>query len=157
MRGTLLSPEDLPSDSDKRLVWADGTQQDLFSPNADELWQWMSTRILAYARVSVEVPALMGVFLDFENYAPRSQFNAYPLSYDTAILAQFGQAQGIVVPELPHQERKCWLEQHGHHGAFTEFPGAVLAPTLQTTAPVGGRDQPQIAVPHLPGAGDVLH
>ena len=97
MRGTLLVPEDEPADSGKRLVWADGTQQDLYSPNADELWDWMTTRILGYARVSVDQPALMGVFLDFENYAPGGQSNTYALSYDSAILSQFARASNIEV------------------------------------------------------------
>lgn len=121
MRGTLLVPEDLPPDSNKRLVWADGTQQDLYSPNADELWEWMSGQILAYARISVEEPALMGVFLDFENYAPRSQSNAYPLSYDDLILASFGAAHGIDIPSLPSPARKRWLEENGLHDAFSEY------------------------------------
>ena len=121
MRGTLLVPEDESEDSGKRLVWADGTQQDLYSPNADELWQWMSERIVGYARVSVEVPALMGVFLDFENYAPRAQSSAYALSYDAPILAAFGQAAGIDVPPLERQERKRWLEDNAHHDAFSRF------------------------------------
>ncbi|MBT6144699.1 MAG: hypothetical protein HOH74_04675 [Gemmatimonadetes bacterium] len=121
MRGTLLVPEDLPADSDRRLVWADGTQQDLYSPNADELWEWLSARILPYARLSIEAPALMGVFLDFENYAPRSQSNAYPLSYDTPILEQFARQHGIKLPVLERQERKRWLEDNGHHEAFSTF------------------------------------
>lgn len=121
MRGTLLVPEDLPDDSDVRLVWADGTQQDLYSPNAEELWDWMSQQILAFARVSVEEPALMGVFLDFENYAPRSQSNAYPLSYDTRILDSFSQAKSLEIPTLAPAERKRWLEDNLQHEAFTEF------------------------------------
>ena len=121
MRGTLLVPEDEPADSGKRLVWADGTEQDLYSPNAEELWEWMSGHILDYARTSVEEPALMGVFLDFENYAPRSQSDAYALSYDRLILEQFGSAKGIDVPALQRAERKRWLEYNGHDRAFAEF------------------------------------
>jgi hypothetical protein len=121
MRGTLLVPEDMPADSGKRMVWADGTEQDLYSPNADELWEWMSTRILGYARVSVEAPALMGVFLDFENYAPRAQSDAYALSYDSPILERFGQAHGVHVPVLPRPQRKRWLEDNGHLDAFSAY------------------------------------
>ena len=121
MRGTLLVPEDEPADSGKRLVWADGTEQDLYSPNAEELWAWMSGRILDYARISVDEPALMGVFMDFENYAPRSQSDVYALSYDRLILEQFGSAKGIDVPELPREDRKRWLEYNGHDDAFAEF------------------------------------
>jgi len=121
MRATLLVPEDEPADSGKRLVWADGTQQDLYSPNAEELWEWMSRRILDYARASIDAPALMGVFLDFENDAPRAQSDAYALSYDNRILEQFGRASGIDVPQLPPAERKRWLEDHGHDHAFADF------------------------------------
>ena len=121
MRATLLVPEDEPAHSGKRLVWADGTQQDLYSPNAEELWEWMSGQILGFARVSVEEPALMGVFLDFENYAPRSQSNAYALSYDQGILEQFGRVRQVDVPELPTADRKRWLEYNGHDQAFADF------------------------------------
>ena len=121
MRGTLLVPEDEPADSGKRLVWADGTQQDLYSPNADELWAWMTTRILGYARISADEPALMGVFLDFENYAPGGQSNAYALSYDATILGQFARVRDLDIPDLPRQERRRWLENNGHDEAFSAF------------------------------------
>ena len=121
MRGTLLVPEDEPAHSGKRLVWADGTQQDLYSPNAEELWEWMSGQILGYARISVDEPALMGVFLDFENYAPRAQSDAYALSYDQRILGQFGRATHVDMPELPSADRKRWLEDNGHDQAFADF------------------------------------
>ena len=121
MRGTLLVPEDEPADSGKRLVWSDGTQQDLYSPNADELWAWMTTRILGYARISADEPALMGVFLDFENYAPGGQSNAYALSYDATILGQFARVRDLDIPDLPLQERRRWLENNGHDEAFSAF------------------------------------
>lgn len=121
MRGTLLVPIDEPGDSGKRLVWADGTQQDLYSPNTDELWDWLGQRVLSYARLSVSAPALRGVLLDFENYAPRSQSDAYALSYDAPILAAFAAANRIDVPPLERDERKRWLDDNGHHDAFSDF------------------------------------
>lgn len=29
-----------------KMVWADGTEQELASPNSDELWDWMNSTIL---------------------------------------------------------------------------------------------------------------
>ena len=115
MRGTLSA------DSGVRLTWANGKEQDLYSPNSEELWAWMSERILGYARLSVEIPALMGVFLDFENYAPGRQGNAYALSYDGKILAEFAQARGIEPPALAPEGRKPWLEREGLLDDFRQF------------------------------------
>jgi len=115
MRGTLTA------ESGARMVWGDGTVQDLYSPNAEELWEWMSARITGYARISAEIPALMGVFLDFENYAPKKRGNAYGLSYDAKILEEFAQARGIELPELAPDRRRPWLEENGLDEDFARF------------------------------------
>ena len=105
-----------------KLVWADGGVQDLYSPNADELWHWMSGLILGHARLSVEIPSIVGSFLDFENYAKGTKMgNCYALSYDDRILAEFAKAGKIAIPALKPAERHPWLEKHGHLAAFRDF------------------------------------
>jgi len=125
MRGTLATPEEEGSDQDEdlgnRLVWADGVEQPLYSPNSDELWDWLEDRVLGYARTSVEEPALMGTFVDFENYAPRAQADAYSLSHDAGVLRAFARAYAIDLPDLPRAERRPWLEESQRHAAFEAF------------------------------------
>ncbi len=115
MRGTLTATEGT------KLIWANGVGQDLYSPNSDELWEWMTPLILAHAKVSVEVPSLIGVFLDYENYAPNKQSNAYSLSYDLKILNEFADAKGVQLPELEPAQRHPWLIEQGLHEEFAEF------------------------------------
>jgi len=120
MRGTLEAP-DGPEADGKRLVWAGGNEQPLWSVNSDEFWEWTNRYILEYAKISAEKPHLIGVFLDYENYAPGGSGNGYSLSYDDVILNKFAQAQGLELPELALAERKSWLEEQGLHEAFSEF------------------------------------
>ena len=120
MRGSLTAPEGPEADG-KRVVWEDGTEQALWSPNADAFWDWTTRYIVEYARISLELPALMGVFLDYENYAPGGQGNLYSLSYDDIILAQFSKAGNFELPALAREERKAWLEEKGLHETFAEF------------------------------------
>lgn len=115
MRGTLTAT------SGTKLVWASGAVQDLYSPNADELWAWMTQKILGQAKISVEVPSVVGVFLDYENYAKGAQGNCYEVSYDEKILGEFARAKGIDLPQLAPAERYPWLTQHGLHDAFAKF------------------------------------
>ena len=120
MRGTLV-PGDGQSSAGHRLVWADGVEQELYSPNAPQLWDWLTERIVAYARISADEPALMGVFLDFENYAPKAQADAYGLSYDAETLAAFGRAYALQIPDLAPAQRHAWLVKEGRHAAFEAF------------------------------------
>jgi hypothetical protein len=120
MRGTLEAPPGPESDG-KRLVWASGGEQSLYSPNADEFWEWTTKYIVEYAKLSKESPHLFGVFLDYENYSPRSEGNCYDLSYDDIILTKFAKAQGLDLPRLALTERKKWLEDQGLHDAFAEL------------------------------------
>jgi len=105
-----------------KLVWSNGGIQDLYSPNADELWDWMAEIILGHARLSVELPNIVGSFLDYENYAkgPKGG-NCYSLSYDEKIIGEFAKAKGIGVPSLAPAERAPWLDEHGHADAFRAF------------------------------------
>lgn len=119
MRGTKMA------EGEERLVWAVGTEQEICSPNADELWGWMTHRIVQYARISLEEPALMGAFLDFENYWPGKQgWNGYPLSYDMAVMRAFAAVQDIQLPELDPAERYPWLLDNQLHAEFARFQEA---------------------------------
>jgi len=121
MRGTLAAPTGAEAEG-KRLVWADGGEQPLWSPNSDEFWEWTARYIVEYARLSAEDETLMGVFLDYENYAPGPrQGNCYSLSYDDIILSSLATATGIDLPDLAPDERKPWLEEQGLHDRFAEF------------------------------------
>jgi len=120
MRGTLAAPMEAVADG-KRVVWANGVEQPLWSPNSDEFWDWTRSYIVEYAKISATEPHLMGVFLDYENYARGKQGNLYSLSYDDGIMARFAQARGIELPALELAGRKKWLDEQGLHDAFAEF------------------------------------
>ena len=121
MRGSLQAP-DGPAAAGKRLVWASGAEQPLYSPNADELWEWASRYIVEYARLAARDSTLIGVFLDFENYAPGpGGGNLYELSYDDAILQEFAASRGLVLPRLALDARQRWLEEQDLHAAFADF------------------------------------
>lgn len=104
-----------------KMVWADGTEQELASPNSDELWDWMTGLIVNYAKISVECPALIGVFLDYENYSPNSRGNLYELSYDDQIMGEFAAARKIDLPQLAFAERSEWLRDQGLSDKFAAF------------------------------------
>jgi hypothetical protein len=120
MRGSLAAPED-DTAKGKRLVWANGTEQPLWSVNSDEFWAWTRKYIILYAKLSAENPSLCGVFLDYENYAKRKCGNLYSLSYDDQILAAFARKQGVEIPDLAFDERARWLHDQGLHNAFEAF------------------------------------
>lgn len=120
MRGSLTAP-DTPDADGKRVVWEDGVEQPLWSPNADAFWDWTGRYILEYARISVECSALMGVFLDYENYAPGKPGNLYSLSYDEDFIKRFAVARNLEIPSLPPGERKAWLEGQNLHKTFEEY------------------------------------
>ena len=122
MRGTLAAGLDDPHAEGKRVVWASGSEQPLWSPNSDELWAWMAKYIVAYARMSAGDEHLLGVFLDYENYAPGQRGgNLYSLSYDQDILNRFGKAEGVEIPELAPANREPWLQERQLHGRFEAF------------------------------------
>ena len=120
MRGTLNVPKDAEAQG-KRMVWAGGNEQELWSPNSDEFWAWTTEYIVEYAKISAENEHLMGVFLDYENYSPGGSGNCYSLSYDDIIMGKFAEAQGIELPELELAQRKGWLEEQEMHEEFSEF------------------------------------
>lgn len=119
MRGT-LGVTDPEAAQGRMLVWRNGGEQPLYSPNADEFWDWTTRYVLEYAKISAENPHLIGVFLDYENYAkgPRMSGMVYDLSYDQMTLDMFAEAQGIEIPELPPAERYQWLVDNDLHDAF---------------------------------------
>ena len=104
-----------------KMVWSDGTEQVIASPNADELWDWMTDQITSYAKISVECPALIGVFLDYENYWPESRGNLYDLSFDDKIMGEFAKAIGQEFPDLAFAERSSWLRNHKLLDQFQAF------------------------------------
>jgi len=106
------------------LTWADGTVQNLYSPNSAALWAMLQERILAYARLS-RGTALKGVFLDFENYAQNKRGNGYSLSYDRPTLDAFAAEQKVTIPDLPPAQRKEWLEKNRLHDAFERWQRAL--------------------------------
>lgn len=120
MRGTLEAPAGPEADG-KRLVWANGGEQPLWSPNSDEFWAWTTTYIVEYARQSVSDKAMLGVFLDYENYATGKQDNLYFLSYDNLIMGKFAKAKGIELPALEPAKRKTWLEENKLAEEFEKF------------------------------------
>lgn len=120
MRGSLNAPAGLASEG-KRVVWAGGIEQALWSPNSDEFWRWTRRYILEYAKIGRENPNLMGVFLDYENYAEGKAGNLYSLSYDDVILGKFAKAKGIDPPKLALAERKGWLDKQRLHDDFQAF------------------------------------
>ncbi len=121
MRGSLAA-EPGPETEGKLLLWANGQEQPLWSPNSDEFWEWTTQYVLEYARISAQDQHLMGVFLDYENYAPKPKpGNLYDLSYDDEIMARFAEAQGIELPELAADARKPWLDEQGLHDEFDAF------------------------------------
>jgi hypothetical protein len=115
MRGSLGTKTGL------KYVYPDGHDCDIYSPNADELWDWMTETIVAQAQVSVEVPAMVGVFLDYENYGHGKAGNCYGLSYDSKILREFALAIEVAIPEMPAAQRHDWLQKHGLLKAFEKF------------------------------------
>ncbi|NOY80644.1 MAG: hypothetical protein GXP31_06525 [Kiritimatiellaeota bacterium] len=120
MRGTLTAPMDETA-AGRRMVWDTGVEQPLWSPNSDEFWEWTTRHIVAYAKLSRENPVVLGVFLDYENYAPGRPANAYSLSYDDRILEQFADKSGVAIPKLPFSERRKWLEKRRLHDDFAAF------------------------------------
>lgn len=119
MRGTLKTR--VGTGGHTKLVWENGVTQDLYSPNANELWDWMTENILGHARVGADNPAVIGTFLDFENYAEGRVKNCYFLSYDDKIMAEFARAKGLQLPNLEPDRRKGWLVENGQFNAFKKF------------------------------------
>ncbi|MCK5805162.1 MAG: hypothetical protein KAI66_20185 [Lentisphaeria bacterium] len=119
MRGSLAAPKDTPESL--LYVYPDGHSCNIYSPNADQLWDWMEKIILEHARISVEIPAMAGSFLDFENYATGKAGNCYSLSYDEPILRAFAEAQNLKLPALKPEQREDWLKEQKLEQAFRDF------------------------------------
>ena len=111
------------ADREPQMIWANGAKQPVWSPNADQLWDWMTRLIVGYAKISREAPSLIGAFLDYENYYKNRQGNGnlYGLSYDDKILADFAKAKNVTIPQLRPKQRKPWLVKQNLHEAFAEF------------------------------------
>jgi len=128
LRGTLHLYDKGERWDKQRMTWPSGFKQDLYSPNMDRLWEVLTRQIVACAEISAEEPALLGVFLDYENYWDEGtkgdvppEATLYGLSYDGKILREFAAARDIELPKLEPAERYPWLIEHGLHDAFTDF------------------------------------
>ena len=111
-------------DPNEMMVWRDGVvgTKALYSPNSDELWEKITDWLLGHAKLSTQIPAIIGTFVDFENYDTHGGYgHCYPLSYDQMILTRFAAAQGVEIPSLPRKDRYSWLKEHGLHQTFAEF------------------------------------
>lgn len=120
MRGTLSAPRGPEADG-KRILWASGSEQPIWSVCSDEFWDWTTEYIVEYAKISAQTDNLIGVFLDYENYWPGGHGNLYQITYEDAILNPFLEAKGVDRPQLAPGTRKSWLEQQGLHDAFAQF------------------------------------
>lgn len=121
MRGAQGAPADLTLSAGRRMVWANGSEQAIWSPNSDELWAWMAGYIVPYAQLSAQDDTLMAVFLDYENYWPGGMGNLYELSYDDVIMGKFAASKKLELPPLEFKDRKAWLEGQGLHDEFRDF------------------------------------
>jgi hypothetical protein len=110
-------------DPSLRATDARGRHGNLASPNADALWNYWEDRILFYAKLAAEVPSVLGVFLDFENYdtVKIGGGMCYTLSYDEPVLRRFCEAAGLTLPTPLPEDRAEWLEQQGQTQAFRDF------------------------------------
>jgi len=108
---------------EQRATASNGRYGNLASPNSDELWQYWRDRILFYARLSKEIPSVMGVFLDFENYdkVKIGGGMCYTLSYDAPILRKFAAAQDLVLPDPLPKDRLAWLRQQDASATFRAY------------------------------------
>ena len=120
MRGTLAAPGGSRADG-KRILWAGGTEQPLYSACSDEFWEWTTRYIVEYAKLSAQSDRIFGVFLDYENYARGGSGNLYHITYEDVILEPFLKSKGIELPKLPPDGRKSWLEEHQLHEQFAQF------------------------------------
>jgi len=119
MRGSLSTPKDVPESL--RYVYPDGHSCNIYSPNADELWDWMEKTILEHVRISFEIPAMAGSFLDFENYAAGKAGNCNALSYDEPTFHAFAEWLNLELPVLEPEQRAEWLAERKLDQAFRDF------------------------------------
>ena len=110
-------------DPSLRATDARGRHGNLASPNADALWNYWEDRVLFYAKLAAEVPSVLGVFLDFENYdtVKIGGGMCYTLSYDEPILRRFCEAAGLALPNPLPEDRAEWLERQKQTQAFQDF------------------------------------
>jgi hypothetical protein len=101
------------------------------------------------------MPNLMGVFLDYENYASgtRGGWMLYDLMYDDVILARFAEAREIELPELALDARAEWLEEQGLHEAFEEFQIASWRERCRELREAVDRINPQFQFLMYPSVG----
>jgi hypothetical protein len=121
LRGSIPVPNGTVA-TGHRLVWGNGEERALWSPNSVEYWNELEKMLIPYARLSLTHPSLFGVFFDYENYdRGGDRWNLFWLSYDDVILNKFANAKNVTIPELPLKERKNWLTNNKLHDEFEQF------------------------------------
>ncbi|HUT88446.1 MAG TPA: hypothetical protein VMY37_03025 [Thermoguttaceae bacterium] len=120
MRGSLEAPRGPEADG-KRVLWAGGSEQPLWSPASDEFWQWTTKHVVEYAKLSAQTDRVLGVFLDYENYWRGGQGNLYRITYEDVILKPFLDSKGLAPATPEPGARKAWLEERGLHDDFAAF------------------------------------
>lgn len=118
LRGTLHAY--YKNSDNKRMIWENGVESRMYSPNADAFWQWWTRLIVGYAKISAEEKSMIGVFLDFENYF-KGKSAAYDLSYDDIIFQAFIAAQNMKAIAVAPKDRHAWLAEQGLHQKFADF------------------------------------
>ncbi len=135
IRGGLYTPDDRRSDipaipEKKKIVSYQGVVQTKYSPNSEELWEWFTERVLTYAKISLEEAAMIGVFVDYENYSqPRGPEperkkligDLYRISFDQDIIDKFAKSRKIEIPKLLPKHRHSWLIENKLLDAFRDF------------------------------------
>lgn len=108
MRGSVRGE---PEDPSHRIVWSSGEVQPLAGPLTPELWNELEQWIIHFAEQSVDRP-VVGVMLDFENYADNKQANLYSVSYDVYSLNRFAELNGAPAPpdDLTAEDARAWFE-----------------------------------------------
>ena len=155
MRGTLGVGKEHDA-TGKMVVWENGGEQPLWSPNSDEFWDWTTKYVVEYAKMSEANDHIMGVFLDYENYAkgPRGSGMLYFLSYDDLILRRFAASKEIELPaDFSPAARKPWLVEKGLHDAFEAFQVAHWRERCRTLREAVDRHAPWFQFCMYPAPG----
>ncbi len=101
----------------------DGLTQPIYSPNSNQLWNSLRMNIIRHAKLSLQVPSIIGSFIDFENYAKgkKDRGNLYDISIDQKIISEFSSSIEKKIPHLAPDKRKKWLESNNIWNTFIQY------------------------------------
>jgi len=119
LRGTRVC-----EDVSQQLVFENGVRIPIAAPLSEALWNYFAEAILPYVEMSRQLPAMMGVFLDFEVYSDIKYSNAYTTSYDDKAFAEFFQSRQQAVPALEATERYQYLRQQNLVDVYADWTAA---------------------------------